>query len=450
MKKWYWVVTAVILAVQITIALLINYPPTWQQLQILNRVGLGGELSLWLLRLITLLGVIGLILICKKYIELKIFRWLVILWLLSPISLMIWMQFPLTLLKLLMVAGIFYIGRNRNKCLVGGLSLILVIIFNYSILNNHPAVFNKLFLKDAKNEVTARFTAEDSLLTKVTWPLWWRRIGYNKYFFAYKQVVAEFLPFFDLETIFFQEVTPTGQKSIVMWYWPEFYLFLIGCFFLLKKGNKKLRQIVITGLILAIVNFVFSEGSFEWRLLLVMWPTSIILAIGLDGLVEYLYKGYWQARATLILGVSLLLIAWCFNSYDLVIRKEYWLDNRPLTFEFWYKNIIKIDKNNYQKVYVSSLVGNSKEYCLYYLGKQCLDNNIFSFNSFNLKDNKTEPNTIYAGFAGEFVGPNFKNEIEDNWQEIIKSKGMEIKAVKDLHDSIANQYGDSVAVAIKQ
>lgn len=201
--------------------------------------------------------------------------------------------------------------------------------------------------------------------------------------------------------------------------------------------------------LVAITDFVFSEGASYRRLFLIMWPTSIIMAIAWEEMIILSKKKYILASWCLgVVGV-LLISAFGFNFYDLKVREEYWFDNRPLVFQFWYKNLSKIDLNNYQKIYISSLVGDPKAYCNFYLGKVCEDKK-WIFKNFNLAEDKINNKTIYAGFAGEFVGPKFKNDVSSDWQKQVELRGISFLAVRNLRDTIANQYGNEVAVAVKE
>lgn len=243
------------------------------------------------------------------------------------------------------------------------------------------------------------------------------------------------LPFFDFESVFFQEINPLAQKSIVIFYWPEVFLFILGIYFLMNFKNQKLNSFLLIIIGLSWLDFIFSEGAPFFRLLLVVLPISIIISLGLTNLPKFLR-----------LMTYFLIVFGVINSfYDLNVRNDYWLDNRPLAFDFWFKEIKKLDVDQYNSIQISSLVGDSKKYCYFYLGKAC-DDKKFVFNSFDLSKQK-QSNTIYAGFAGEFVGSKFKNDIDSNWDNMSVVK---IVAKKSLRDTIANQYGNDIGVGVFQ
>lgn len=436
MKKWQMRLLIIIFGVQIILGLLIKYPPTVEQLNILLFFGGQGNFILWLLRVVSL-GILFLTFrLWKGVVNQNVYAWSVLILSISPTIFNLWYLYPLLLLKIFLVILGFNLGKKFKSWAVVIFLIFGIIGFNRFGLNNKAAIFNKLSLSDAQIEVTARFTAEDSLKNKIEFPLWWRRISYNKYFFVYKQIVAEVLPYFDLESLFFQEVSPTEQKSMVMFYWPEILILVMGIYFCTKdKENNKLFSLL---LFVSIFDYVFSEGAIDRRLLLTMWPLSIVMALT------------WVKSKKWILGVMgvLLFLGFIFNFYDLKVREEYWFDNRPLAFQFWFENLSKINLDNYQKIYVSSLVGDGKRYCYFYQGKKC-DEMKWVFKSFDLEKEIIENKTIYAGFAGEFVGSKFKNDISNDWKKEGELKGLNFLSVKNLLNTIAYKYGNDIGVAIK-
>lgn len=393
------------------------------------------DLSLNILRLLT-----GLILFLAIWYWLRMtLKWSGILLFISPVFWVIGICYPLLAIKFgLVVLLLLKLKNNLAISLVAAIGL--VIFFNLAVLNNKPAIFNKLSFKDAQVEVNNRFVAEDSLKTKIVLPLWWRRVSNNKYFLTYKEVMGEVLPFFDLESLFFQEITPTGQKSIVMFFWPEIFILIIGIYFW-NKNNNKLKTSFLLGLMtLALIDFVFSEGSKFSRLYLAMLPLSLVLASGISGLMNQRWL-IWVMTVVLIYAFGLNLV-------DLNIRMDYWLDNRPLAFQFWYTNLAKLDLKKYDKIQISSIVGESDRYCNYYLGNRCKDKK-FVFESFDLRNQTKIDKGIYAGFAGEFVGSSFKNDVSRNWIEVAGGMGLRLVDKISLRDTIAYKFGNDIGLLIK-
>lgn len=449
MTKWrLMVLLIIVIALQIVSAIFVNYPVNQEQLLILNFFKLGGPVSLWAVRIVSL----GLLcwsmwfwyFFLNRISDKNLAVWSTVLIVITPIFFVLWLSHPLVVIKvfLLMLVAALTIKLKRGLGIFLLLATLLLIALNIGLLENHPAILNKFSARDAQNEVTQRITREDTLLEKISLPLAWRRATYNKYFFVYKQVVSEVLPFFDFETIYFQEVHPMEQKSTVMFYWVEVYLLVLGIFF--GKRIKKFSWLVSL-VALAIVNYVFSEGEPTLRLLISLFPLSWIMALGATELL----KGRWLAKGSLTFLTVMTMLGFVINLVDLVKRTDYWLDNRPLAYQFWFEGLKKSDLSNFEKIQVTSLIGNSKAYCYFYLGDVC-DSEKITFSSFDLGKDSGVPKTIYAGFGGEFVGSDFKNNISNEWVKMANSKGLVLVGMKNLRDTIANKYGNDIGLMIKE
>jgi len=352
---------------------------------------------------------------------------------------LVW-SYPLDLLKL--VAVMVLISLIKHSWWLVGLLALSLGIFNVYILGQGPAILSKLSMADAKNEVTSRFMAEDSLRIKMELPLLWRRIGYNKLFVTYKQVVGEVLPFFDLETLFFQEVHPMEQKSVVMFYWPEVFLLILGLYVLTtSKIKKETNGLLLALLILGFVNYMLSNTVVYQRLELLLLPLGIVVALGLSQILRHVRP----------LGVAyavLVIYAGYTNWYDITHRADYWLDNRPLVYKYWYEGIKTANVDNFPKITVSTLIGTSQNYCWFYLGDVCKDGK-FVFNSFDLTKGNID-NGLYAGFTGEFVGSRFKNDFSADWDNELSSKGLELISKENIRDTVAYKYGNDIGLVVKK
>jgi len=236
-------------------------------------------------------------------------------------------------------------------------------VVNLVFLTQRPSILSKLSLKEAQDGVTIRISSEDTLDPKMVFPLWWRRISYNKYFFVYKNVLSEVLPFFDIETIFFQEVHPMEQKSVVMFYWPEIYLFVIGIYFLMKIKSKKMVNLLVVCLMISLTNYLFSDGEKGLRMVFLILPISLILAESVVNLYMLRVKGYTVAGFFLFLFSILTVYSFGINFYDLTARKEYWFDNRPLAYQFWFENLKGMDLSRFSRIQITSLIGDTEMYC---------------------------------------------------------------------------------------
>lgn len=420
------------------------YPPTEDQLLIIRYF----FNNIWILRIFSLIILlVDLFFWYKTIVKLtgkaiSLISCLIIF--LTPTFYILWLTCPFDCLKIFLLTFLVYF-LSKNKKHFGKLVLILgsiyLILFSFLTTKERSSLIYKLGLKDARTEVQNRFTAEDSLTNPVEVPLKIKKIVYNKYYFEYKELINEIIPFFDIESLFFQEIHPLEQKSIVIFVWPEIFLLISGIYFLIKLKNKKIKLLVLVTLLLSFVNFLFNPFSVFRKFEIILFPLSLIMALA----VLKVYK------TKIIFGkvVGLIIIFFCLygimtNHFDLNKRPDYWLDNRPYFYEFVFNSIKNRDFNNFQKIFVTSLVGNSENYCKYYL--ESCDKNKFIFNSFDLKENRPEKNVIYAGFVGEFVGSDFYNNINSEWLTLVNSKGFAKIEIKNLRDTIAYKFGNTVVI----
>lgn len=431
---------------------MIVYPPTEEQLNLINSINfLHGPTLLNLLRLVSLLVLLTFLFFWIKTVKIFFNRFITIsssvLILLSPTFMVLWLCHPVDCLKLLIIILIgYFLLKKKWFWLTFIISLVIIFSFNIFQFKNDPAIFHKLSLKDAQIEVTNRFSKEDTLTQKAPVPLVLRRVPYNKYFIEYKVIISEFVGFFDMESIFFQEVHPIEQKSVVLFFWPEVFLFILGLFWMTDKKFefKRSNKLIWLFLGISLINFIFSSGAIYRRFFIILLPMSLILAIAFERLKFFAKKDYILSKIFTVLLVFLIGYGTWTNYYDFSKRTDFWLDNRPLAYDFIFNNIKKVDYKSYKKIYVTSIVGNPEKYCKYYLG----DCKNFVFDSFDLKNTKPINNYLYAGFAGEFVGSDFKNDISSNWNNQIKGMGLQIINSISLRDTIAYKFGNDIVVAI--
>lgn len=430
---------------------MIVYPPTEEQLNLINPVFfLDGSISLILLRIISLtLLIISLIFwikIAKKFFNKFIAYTGSFLILLSPAFMVLWLCHPIDCIKLLAIVLTCHFFLNK-KYFFGAIfvSFAIILCLNIVQFKKDPAIFHKFSLNDAQVEVTNRFSKEDTLTEKVPVPLLLRRVSYNKYFIEYKVVISEILAFFDIESVFFQEMHPLDQKSVVLFFWPEIFLFVLGLFWIADNKFKYVegKKIILLFFGLSFVNFIFSSGALYRRFFIILLPVSLILAIAFEKLRFFANKKIILSRICLVLFTVLIGYGFWTNYYDFSRRTDYWLDNRPIAYDFIFKKIKELDYKNYKTIYVTSIVGKPEKYCRYYL-KDCKN---FVFDSFDLKTNKPASNSLYSGFAGEFIGSDFKNDISSNWSNQIRGLGLEIIDSKNLRDTIAYKFGNDIVVA---
>ena len=448
MKKWLGVVVfCLTMVVELAAAVKINYPPTEEQLKILNFFSISGNWSLWGIRLLTYFLLFACLKVwyetIRRYVAERVALWSCFFIFISPIFFVLWLIHPLIVFKIFVVIGaIYFFSRfvKKEKFIIFGLGIVLLTATVNLVFLSRPSIFSKLSLKEAQDGVTVRISSEDTLNPRISASLWWRRIGYNKYFFVYKNVLSEILPFFDMETIFFQEVHPMEQKSTVMFYWPEIYLFIVGIYFLTKIKDKRMINLLVICLVVSLINYLFSDGEKGLRMIFLILPISLIIAEAVASL---------KSRIFLFGMMFMMIYSFGINFYDLTVRKEYWFDNRPLAYQFWFENLKNMDLSRFSKIQITTLIGDAKSYCRYYLGNGCNQPNIV-FNNFNAISDKVPSGSIYAGFGGEFIGPMFKNDISENWKEVAQSQGWRFVTYRRLRDTIANQYGNDIGLAIRE
>lgn len=420
------------------------YPPTEDQLKI---IGIFFN-NLWVLRLFSL-----------SFLSLALYFWhkILIKWVnksisliscliifLSPTFYILWLSYPIDCLKIfLLLFFIYLLSKFRKNIykLVLILGSIYIIFFSFLTVTDRSSFVHKLSLKDAKTEVQERFAAEDSVINPVAVPLKVKRIVYNKYYIEYKQLISEIIPFFDTESLFFQEVHPLEQKSVVIFVWPQIFLLIGGVYFLIILKNKKISLLVVTMLFLSLISFLFDPNAIFRKFSLILFPLSLVMSVAVLNIFNTKIL-FGKIFGFVILIFSLYGIS--ANYFDLNKRPDYWLNNRPYFYEFVFESIKKRDLDNFEKVYVTTLVGDSEKYCKFYL-KDC-NSNKFVFNSFELEGIRPEKNSIYAGFAGEFVGSDFKNNINTDWLTLIKDKGFTKIETKDIRDTIAYKFGSNMVV----
>ncbi|MFA6518446.1 MAG: hypothetical protein WCV93_02215 [Candidatus Shapirobacteria bacterium] len=414
---------------------ILAYPPTEEQVKIMGWVGLYGENWLIVLRVVaTLLLAFSLFLLAKT-IAARTSRIValvtVCLLIISPTLWVVALAYPLTALMLFCLSLV--LNLNYRFFYIG---VIVLPILNVLLIGNHPTVLSKIGFEEIQEKVNNHFYAEDSLREKIETPLWFRRLSGNKIFFDYKEIVTETLPFFDLESLFFGEINPTEQKSIVMFYWTEIFLLVLGLYYLTKQKNKEINHFLLISGLIVWLGFVFSSGPTNLRLIGAMWPISLILATGLVNISKYI-----------AIPLSLLIVyGILINASNLSRRSEYWFDNRPLVYQFWFENIDKLDLSKYKTIRVSGRVGNGKGYCFYYLGEKCKKYN-FIFESFEVPKDEIEKNTLLAGFVGEFAGSREDNRFPNNWVDKVQETGIKILAKSSVRDSVAFRFGEDIGLA---
>jgi hypothetical protein len=418
----------------------IAYPPTEDQL-VMIKYFFG---NIWLLRIFSFVLLLAALFfwykVMVKLVDKKVSLISCLIIFLTPVFYILWLTCPIDCFKIFLLMFLTWILSQKKKLLVV-LGSIFIILFSFLTTTERSSFVYKIGLKEAKTEVQNRFAAVDSLTDPVKVPLKIKRIVYNKYFIEYKKLINEIIPFFDMESLFFQEIHPLEQKSVIIFVWPEIFLLIGGTYLLIKKKNKKINSLIVIVLFLSLINFLFNPFTIFRKFEMIIFPLGLIMAFAI--------KEIFKTKIVFGKICGFVVIFLCFygllaNYTDLNKRPDFWLDNRPYFYEFVFKSIKNRDLNNFEKIYVTSLVGKTEEYCQYYLGN--CDQNKFVFDSFQLKEIKLGKNTIYAGFVGEFIGSDFKNNINSDWLTLIKNKGFTALEIIKIRDTIAYKFGNEVVV----
>jgi hypothetical protein len=412
----------------------INYPPTVEQLGL----GISSPASLWALRLLSLIFLISTTFFFSSGLPAKVKRYYWILVFACPAFSLIWMAYPVEALALFIISAVFYLlsRKNKNYLAATAVSAIVIVVLNLGVFKQNPNILNILSLKGPQEEVNFRFQVEDNLNPNIGIPRLLKRAVYNKFFFALREVSSESLTFFDFETLFFQEVHPLGQKAFVVFFWPEILIFCLGLRLAVKKliSAKKLVPL----LVLSFAYFITSGISNERRLILTLFPLSILIAESIHFCLGSRSK---KIKVGIILLIALTLYGWATNYFDRYIRPSYWLDNRPMAYTF-ILSYLKGDNRKYDQIVVSNTLYALKDYCRYYL-KRCPD---FVYEDFNLLRQPVMKNTLYIGFVGNFLGPNTENSFPANPDSEINKKGLEILQETHIVNNIANGFGQDLLI----
>ncbi|HEX8923952.1 MAG TPA: hypothetical protein VF828_04435 [Patescibacteria group bacterium] len=448
MKNKWLIPVAVVGLTGVLTAVKINYPPTEEQLSLMNFFNIYGEAILWIIRMFSL-GMLGVMLALWKNVLDKagaanLAKFSIIIIAASPSIFGCWMMYPMMSLKLLAMTGIIFLAQKfrMNISIVIAVWALIIGLWGYNNINK-PEIFNKIKLTNAQEEVTNRFTQEDSILERIEIPLVIRRSVYNKYFFMYRDILKEAIPFLDMETVFFQEVNPLQSKSLVIFFWPEVVLFLLGIAWMNRTKNIDLGRIIKVTATMAFIGFIFSNRVPYLSFLMLILPLSLVIATGAENLFLFAKEGYQAAKIGLAVLVFLCVYGFGTNFYDLAVRYDYWLDNRPIAYGFIFKSL-KNKINEGDNIQVSTLVGNPQNYCKFYLGNKCSQ---VIFNGFELKNTVPDKGTWYGGFLGEFIGPAGDNQFGSNWRNLLAAKGLTATDCLELRDSIAYKFGNYVIVA---
>ena len=168
-------------------------------------------------------------------------------------------------------------------------------------------------------------------------------------------------------------------------------------------------------MILTFFSYLFSDLSPEHYLA----PTIIPIAAVLTYTLSFLYTRF---KPLAILVGLIILYSFYNNLSDRLSRPEYWLDNRPIVYQFWFNYLHNNSSLLSEKIVISNVFGPTDKYCRYFL-KDCRQ---IQFRNFDLSQEKPANNTLYLGFNGNFFGKQFKNNFSKTVESDLLFQGFTI------------------------
>ena len=412
-------------------------PPT------LDQLGFGiSSSSLWLVRLFSLASLLVSTYILSRLVNFKVKKYYWIIVVASPVFLLLWMLYPIDCIKILIISLSLYIISRFNKNLIirTAATGLIIILINIFVFKQKPALISIVNLDTPGQEVINRFNVEDTLTSPIYIPLQIKRITYNKLFLGLKDLTNESLNFFDFETLFFQDVHPLSQKGFVIFFWPQIYIFAVGAWLAINKKIKldKNYYLLVLG---SFVYFLTADVSADRRLVFLLFPLSILMCQTI--------KISLTAESKIVrFGITVLLILSLYGlltfHYDLSARPAYWLDNRPLAYQFVFSNLPKL-QSNFNHVLMPDTLYAAKQYCHFYR-QDCSKIEIVNF---DLSKQQINSDTLYIGFLGNFTGPNPDNSITNDFENKLSEMGLKVYNQTYIHDNIANGFGQNLIIASK-
>lgn len=430
-----WIVSWLFVIAELIWQILIKYPPTLEQLNI----GVGGPFSLWVVRFVSLALLLAASLFFSRSLSIKVKQYFWILILSSPVISLLWMSYPLDAIKIFIISLMFYILKQKKITLsiISVFCIAAILILNLLIFKQNPPILEMFSLKRSQQEVIYRFNIEDSINSKINIPISLRRVAYNKYFIIIKNIANESLKFFDFETLYFQEVHPLDQKAFVTFFWPQMFILCLGIWLFVSKKSI-LKNELLSLLIVSFIYFLTTNSSNDRRLIMAIFPLAVIMSSAIE---KYIKDKNKSIKIFIVLFSFLSLYGWMTNYIDRFKRQEFWLDNRPIAYDFAMSYIQKQNFSYNQIKFPDTLYALNK-YCPYYI-KNCSN---FKSENFDLSLTSPEKNTLYIGFGGNFIGKDAK---EMNYAEIendIRNKNMEILGHTRLLNNIASGYGQDLLI----
>lgn len=314
----------------------------------------------------------------------------------SPWQNLIFTFLPIQNLLLLLLLLVIYL---KPKWTVIALSSVTAISILFFISTEKDYIFISS-LKPSKLgfEINERQKIDFLAVNKkYVLPSIFRKITYNKPVLAFNKIVGHFVSFFDFDywaspvdsyaIIKLSGYSPKGNTPLLyFWEIPLIFLGLI-----LFKNKKKIFILSL----LTLIPFMIFETKLFSKTAYMISPIFLFLEVFALSKIDF-SKSFIKVAAAIVILPSLFSYYRLFFITPEVYQtpQGYYLKKVSL----W----INKNRDNYQHFIVSPTFGPIPKALPYYLGK---NNNLnISFQNFDLKNNRPEPNTIYIGLPGEFVG----------------------------------------------
>lgn len=267
--RWiFFVGFSALLVAQLVESYLISYPPNQEQLPLIFLLPFANyAFGFWVVKFISLALMGGAVIVLRhllgEFFGVKLADLTAVFLIISPTFYAAWNLYPIDSLKCFLVISISYLALKSKRIWVtvlgfGASVIVLIGLSNNQPLNNIP-ILSALDPKRAEVEIKDRLDSEMGVVSPIEIPLVIKRIAYNKPYFIYKNVINLAISYGDLESLFFQEVNNLGNKSMVIFFWPEFVLFAFGLYCLVRRSRPRGTGVIGYLLLLSFFRLCFTK-----------------------------------------------------------------------------------------------------------------------------------------------------------------------------------------------
>jgi hypothetical protein len=415
----------------------IGYPPSLEQINL----GINTPASLFFIRIISLIIFLFTCFLVLKSLK-KAIKPYFLFFIFSIPAITSWIiSYPTIVIRLFLIVLLsFFISKIKpsfRSFLFIILAIYSIYLLNVSIFKLRPVVIETLDLKSNQIELTHRIYSEDEINPKIDLPLSFRRLGYNKYLFAFKNFSNLSLKFLDLESLFFEEVHPLSQKGFVLFTWPLIWLFILSLIFYIKKIIV-VPSLFLYSLFFGFISYLFSDQFPEHYLA----PVIFIVCFLLASTISFLFNHKQRILKYLVIFFLVIsLYSYTNNLLDRFKRPDFWLDNRPLIYQTWFNRLKEMPLADL-KIIMTDIVGPSSSYCHFFL-KNCQN---FTFTNFDFSSSLPQKDVVYIGFVGNFLGRQNQNSFGADQEYLIALAGHHVIDSFSFRDDVVFGYGNNTYI----